>query len=183
MSVKRMIEEHYRERRDNLVKIFANRAGGDYNAEDVVQIAFERALRYKSSFRPDVQEFGAWFNTIINNSLRDFKMDERRMGMGGAKDVVFGGRCELEEGTTLSTELDGMSRDTIALIKKDIESKDMPVRQALFLYLFRQYKPREIAKVLDMSNGSIRQAVMRFKAEVSAKYGEKSDGAILESFY
>lgn len=158
----KLIENHYRENFGKLVKIFANRAGGAYNSEDVVQEAFERAIRYQNSFDPERQEFGGWFNGIINNSLREFKIAERRLGMG----------VEYNEDMDDVIPLMEWEEDLIENVKEDIAKKPEAVRQALYLYIFQQYKPREIAQIVDMSNAYIRTSVKEFKQEMRKKYGE-----------
>jgi len=157
-----IIEQHYIENFDKLVKRYANRAGSVWNAEDVVQDSFDRAMRYSDSFSPERQEFGAWFNMILNNALRDFKRDDRLLGMS----VEYSE--ELDEVEPL-LEWEGYLLESI---NDDINAKSVQVRQALYLYIFKQYKPREIEQVVDMSNAYIRTSVKEFKQEMRAKYGD-----------
>lgn len=159
--MKKMIEEFYLRERRRLVKVVSNRAGGVENAEDVVQTAFERALRYRRSFDPNHKEFEGWFVTILNNALRDFKADERLLGMS----VEY--KEELDERIEL-TDIEG---DLAEAILMEIEKKSFPVRQALFLYFVKQYTPREIVQILDMTNGYVRISVHDFKKELRKKYG------------
>jgi RNA polymerase sigma-70 factor (ECF subfamily) len=157
-----LINKFYMSERRRLVKIVANRAGSKENAEDVVQTAFERALRYRRSFDPTQKVFEAWFVTILNNALRDFKADERLLGMG----VEY--KEELDERIEL-TDIEG---DLAEAILAEIEKKPFPVRQALFLYFVKQYAPREVVQILDMTNGYVRVAVHEFKKELREKYGD-----------
>jgi RNA polymerase sigma factor (sigma-70 family) len=156
------IEEYYKEHRRRLVQVVNKRAGGVENAEDVVQIAFERALKYKNSFNPNHSDFEGWLVSILNNSLRAYKADERLMGMS----VEY--KEELDERIE-ATELEG---NLAKVILKEIEAKPFPMRQALYLYFIKQYAPREIVQVLDMTNGYIRFSVHEFKKELREKYGD-----------
>ena len=166
----KQIEQHYEENFDKLVKRFSHRAGGIQNAEDVVQEAFCLALRYKDSFNPDNvygeaghrTEFGGWFNGILNNSLKLFKKKERLLGMS----------VEYSEDMDELIPLMDWEENMIEAIKKDIARKPEQVRQALWLYIFKQYKPREICQVVDMSNTYVRTSVKEFKQQMRAKYGE-----------
>jgi len=56
-------------RRGRLFKKAYNRLRSVQDAEDAVQDAFEKALRYGHTFNPQ-WEFGEWFNTILGNSIR-----------------------------------------------------------------------------------------------------------------
>jgi len=158
----KLIEQHYIENAHRLVTLLSNRAGGIPNAEDVVQESYTRALRYRKSFNPDEQELGAWFNKIMNNALRNAQQAERRLGMS----------VEYTEDMDEIIDLLEWEEDMVSNIKKDVASKNTVVRQVLQLYLFNQYKPREIAQVLDMSNAYVRTIAKEFKIELRAKYGE-----------
>lgn len=61
-------EKYYHDNFNNFVKKYCRRCGSIYDAEDVVQDAFERALIYLVSCK-DVNK---WFNTILKNSYRDY---------------------------------------------------------------------------------------------------------------
>lgn len=162
----KQIEQHYVENFDKFVKIYTNRAGSVWNAEDIVQDAFDLAMRYQSSFDPSRQSLGGWFNGILNNSLRLFKKKERLLGMSVeySEDIEDSlddnlADCELED-------------NLLKAILLDIEKKPEVLRQALYLYMFKQYKPREIAQIVDMSNTYIRTTVKEFKQEMRKKYGD-----------
>lgn len=157
----KLLEKFYRENRFRLVKIMSNRAGSVSNAEDVVQDAFERALKYSNSFQPEKQKLGAWFNTILNNALRDFKVNERRMGMSVEYD-------ERKDEGDFVLELE---EDILESVKKDIAEKSYPLSRALYLYFFCQYKPRDIVQVLPISNTYVRTGVKEFKQQMSSGYG------------
>ena len=155
------IEQHYIDNRRMLVKVMTNRAGSVENAEDVVQEAFARALRYRNSFSVYKHDLRAWINGILNNTLHDFKIGERRMGMS----------TEYREDMDEPCPLMDWEDDMIEAAKADIECKPVLVRQALHLYFFKGYKPREIAQVVEMSNGYIRTSVKEFKQQCRKKYG------------
>lgn len=162
MNTLDLITEKYDKDFDMLVKIYNNRAGGVHNAEDVVQDAFERAIRYRGSFSPHVQEFGAWFNTIANNSLKSFKRKEKLLGMA----------VDLDEDEELGESMLEWEDQMLDMVKWELNKKPDNTRQALYLYFFKQYKPREIEQVIDMSNGYIRLAIFEFKKLLTEKYGE-----------
>jgi RNA polymerase sigma factor (sigma-70 family) len=158
----KLIEKHYREHSKKLVQVLSNRAGGIHNAEDVVQESYCRALKYRRSFDPNTQEFGAWFNSIMNNALRCAKRDERRLGMS----------VEYTEDMDETVDLLEWEEDLVESIKRDVATKNETIRQVLHLYLFCQYKPREISQVLDISKAYVRTIAKDFKKELRAKYGE-----------
>lgn len=68
------IEDYYVANYDKLVKKFSRRCGSVYDAEDVVQSSFERALRYASSCKGSMDK---WFSGILNNCFKDYQRTSR----------------------------------------------------------------------------------------------------------
>lgn len=158
----KVITEFYLKNSRELHKRVSNRAGGPYNAEDVVQEAFARALKYWDSFDPNRHQLGAWFNTILNNALKDFKKEELIYGMCVEFDE------ELDSGVRMSTT----NKDMLRKIEQLIESKRSSTRDLLDLYYLKGYKVRDIVQALDVNSQAVRTAVLRFKVEVKEKFGE-----------
>ena len=144
-----------------MVKVFTRRAGGEAQAKDVVQSGYETALRYSNSFSRDDQKLGGWINTIVNNAYRKFAQQERLKGMSVEYDEELGdGVCDPDFDSPMYKKLE-----------REINKIKFPLRQVLYLYFFKQYKPREIETVLDLSNSYIRQSICVFKKRISDKYG------------
>ena len=70
----KQIENHYKENYGRILKRMTFRAGGIHQAEDIVQEAYCRALKYYSELK--VEEFDRWFSMILNNAYNDYKRDE-----------------------------------------------------------------------------------------------------------
>lgn len=155
------IEQFYRRTYQEHIKKVSNRVGGVYNAEDVVQEAFARALKYWDSFDPTHKTIGSWFNTILNNAAKDFSKEERMLGMCLEFDE------EVYDGVAMSQTSHHMLRKLEKLINK----KTGHTRELLYLYYLKGYKPREIQEVLGLNNMAIRIAVLRFKKEALSKMG------------
>lgn len=150
------LTKFFLENQRELHKRVSSRAGGMYNAEDVVQEAFARALKYWDSFNPDHHKLGAWFNTILNNSLKDFKREELQYGM-----------ClELDEGIASEEAKQALSDVRIDAVEALIESKHGIVRDVLRLVFCRGYKPSEVIQVLNVNSKFVYNVVDRFKQEV-----------------
>lgn len=156
------VEAFYRENYDELCKRVYHRSGGIHNSEDVVQEAFARALQYWDSFNPHLKELGAWFNTILNNSLRDHMKAERMMGCSVEYDEF------LDEPYNPTEE----EQELYKVVVRKLEEKEQPYRDVLYLYFIRDYKPKEIARVVELTNANIRKIVERFKVECRDYLGE-----------
>ena len=158
------LEVYYQENYQGFVKKVKRRAGSVENAEDVVQEAFARALKYIGSFKEGKQNFDAWFNTILNNSLRTFMRNEKLYGMN----------MELDEEKLDGVEFMGVYRHAKNDIRKMIESH--PQKEILSLFYISGYSSREISELVDSPLGTIFTTITRFQKEVKEKYGEGVDG-------
>ncbi|MEL7423474.1 MAG: RNA polymerase sigma factor [Bacteroidota bacterium] len=157
-----LLTNFYEEERGTLVKKLSRRAGSPENAEDVVQEAFTRALKYVDSYDKAKREFGAWFNTILNNALRDFKRDEKNYGMSME---AAGGEEEVEE-----PRLD--VRQERREVRDLIFQKGEVQQEILRLYYILNYTPKDIQAVTEHPRGTILSTITRFQQEVMEKYGE-----------
>jgi RNA polymerase sigma factor (sigma-70 family) len=153
------IEAFYKENFNRLIKRVGHRAGTHWAAEDVVQEAFVRALKYWDTYDPANKEIGAWFNTILNNALRDYTRDERRYGM-----------CEeFEDEKHNDLALSPEALGAAAKIRELIAAKGQPTKSILTMYYLQGYKPKEIVEVLDVEVKTVRQYVWRFRDELKEK--------------
>lgn len=157
----KVLEEFYKERRDDLVRRLGYGAGTQWNAEDVLQEAFVRALTYWDTFDPNQKELGAWFSTILKNSLRDFKRDEWLFGMGE----------EFDEEQYDPQEMNIKEEELIRKIYELVDGKIEPHQEVLLLYFEKHYSPRDIAMISPYKVKTIKQVILRFKAEVKERYG------------
>lgn len=155
-----VLERYYKEERENLLRRLNFGAGTPENAEDVLQEAFVRALVYWDTFDPENKTLGAWFSTILKNSLRDFKRDEWLFGMGEEFDEEL---YDPQEMTLPETEL-------IRQIYDMVDEKNDAQQEVLLLYFEKHYGLMDIHKITGVSYHTVHSIVKRFKVEVKEKY-------------
>ena len=155
-----LIEQHYKDNYKQQVKTMLRRAGSWQNAEDIVQESYARAFQFCKSYDKE-RPFEGWFVTILNNTLKQYKSDERRLGMA----------VEYDEDYDSVWDFDEEASDILDRIKADIAAQPQPYRDVYTLYFLNQYAPREIVQVVDITNNAVRSAVKRFKKVLEAKYG------------
>lgn len=155
------IESFYKANFDRFVKRMKNRAGNLHAAEDIVQEAFARALRYQDSYDPTFP-FEGWFNRILNNSLKNYKNMEK------------GHSCEeFDEEELDGTDCRMMNQNLWKCVQEEIAQYDDEHYEILSLYFEHQYQPRDICKVVDMKYKTVETFLQRFKNMIKDKYGEK----------
>ena len=152
------IEKHYKENFQHLCKRMSFRAGSKENGEDVIQEAYLRALKYQRSF--DGTNFNRWFNTILNNSLREYKNNEKGYSTP-----------ESEENEEESVQCAFYPSKVMAEIYGMVEGRPAPQSDILMLYFHQEYTARDISKILPYSYSQVHQTIQRFRNELKDIYG------------
>jgi RNA polymerase sigma-70 factor (ECF subfamily) len=161
-SVTDQIMELYEEY-PKFCKRVQGRVGGTVNAEDVVQEAFSRALRYKESYR-DGTSIGGWFNRILINAVSDFNRIERLNGLSDGH--------EEEEGTDLMDNLQFRTQ-LVGKVLGHLDEYDDETREVIEAYYVYGWLPREIAEFSALTPGNIRVIIHRFKEAMRQRYGQE----------
>jgi RNA polymerase sigma-70 factor (ECF subfamily) len=156
--VNKVLEDHFKANYGRLMKRMRFRAGTDWDAEDVIQEAYCRALKYFKTY--DGEHLDQWFSTILNNTFRDYKRNER-----GFSTISF------EE-----EELDGVACSSVPdrvmfEIKQRIEGKPPEQREVLHRYFLESYTVREISEITGYALEAAFKLVKRFKTnELEGRY-------------
>lgn len=156
MSIQ-IIEDHYRNHRGKLLKRMMFRAATPEDAEDIVQEAYTRALRYFNSYNGEI--FERWLNTIANNCLKEM----RTVQMGHAADEFIE---EEADGTSCPSYPNHVMREVFELI-----DTKAPVQQdVLNLYFKYEYSAIDISRVTEYSYAQCHKIIQRFKIELEHLY-------------
>lgn len=151
-----VIEQHYIDNFTKLVKRYSWRAGTIQAAEDVVQEAYYRALRYNRSFNGE--DFNRWFSTILNNCLREHKNAEK--GYSPVEVEVE------EEGYECPAYLRHVMKDVFTLI----DTKSEVQQEVLSLYFKQEYTAKNISEITKYTYAQTHQIIQRFKQELKELY-------------
>jgi len=153
-----MIDKHYRENKNRYMKRLTFRAGTEWDAEDILHDAYERALKYAPSFNGD--DFGAWFNTIVNNALRDH--------MNASKGYFVSIDDIDEEAIPCPHYTDRVLEEVYEIIK----SKPTVQREVLTLHIKQDYAAIDVSRITDYSYTNCRQIIHQFRKEMKQRYGK-----------
>lgn len=151
------IETHYKENRLKLVKRMTWRAGTPEDAEDIVQEAYARALKYREAF--DGDHFDKWFNTILNNCLRESKNIEN----GHAAEQFDE---EAAEGLACPHYSNHVMKEVFELI----DTKSLVQQEILGLFFKQEYTAIDISRITEYSYANCHQIINRFKNELRDLY-------------
>lgn len=155
----KQIEEHFRKNQQVLSKRIKYRTGTIESAEDVVQEAYYRALKYQGAFIEGAN-VEHWFSRILSNALKDFMKAEREYA--GMEDI------DDEEGEPIENENipDSIKRE----IRFAISQLPDHHREVIELYYIYGYELRQIVQIVDMKYQTINQTIQRFKNSLKEKY-------------
>ncbi len=153
------IENHYNENRQRLVKKMTFRSGSHEAAEDIIQTAYERAIRYRRSC--DEPRFNQWFAMLLNNALRDYKNQEMGHSVWDVDDE------EAED-----TSCPHYSERIMAEIYDLIDTKSEVQMEVLGLHFKQGYSAIDISHITDHSYAKSHQIIQRFRNELKELYSE-----------
>jgi RNA polymerase sigma factor (sigma-70 family) len=151
-----LLEALFIERGQGYHKRAAARCGGAYNADDVVQEAFTRALQYFPSYRGGGLE--NWFNGILLNAIKDFQRELRLEGMTNEIDETD------VKPTPLINNMDVLRDCGLTLAKAEAPR----TKEVLTLHFKNGYTATEISSLLDMPESSVSMSIFRFKKKYLA---------------
>lgn len=153
MYIDELIEEHYRLNFDKLVKRSTYRVPNKspHIAEECVQEAYLRAIKYINAFNPDLDTFEKWFEGILRNAINDCRTIEKDRGV--TKELTD----DLVEEVASKKD-----KAQYVLVMKYI-NEDSKNRTILTLFFLLGYKTKDIAEYTNISHTYIRQIIFRFR--------------------
>jgi RNA polymerase sigma factor (sigma-70 family) len=149
------IEEFYVSERNNLVNRIKSSGFQEADAEDIVQEATLRALKYKDSFSPEKQDLGAWFNTILVNTSRDY-FNANRTGSFRFIEEMYE-----DTGKTLSEQYE--DEEMLSSIKAKINELNEEHSTIVYSHLILGYTLKEIRRLFGINEGNSRVIIHRFR--------------------
>lgn len=145
-----------------LIEIAAAVIGVRSDAEDVVQEAFIKAYRGRSSFRGDASP-GTWLRRIVLNEALDFRRrafgrdGKRRPGGPGSS----GGRPDEQPGRGPAPETQASEVERADAVRRAIDALPEEQRTVVLLREMEGLGYREIAELLGLPLGTVESRVLR----------------------
>lgn len=158
------IEALYNEKRKQYISMMSNILHGDRSAaEDVVQEAFTRSLRFWDSFDEEKGKLQTWFNRILFNSLRDVQREMR--GQPPPHEADFSVYDVFTNGNISDNPefLDFISESIV-------QTENQKHRRILQLFFQLGYTSTEISQIEEnVSTSNVTTVVDRFRRQLSEK--------------
>jgi RNA polymerase sigma factor (sigma-70 family) len=153
------IEEHYLLNRRMLVKRLSFKTGSIQDAEDVVQEAYCRALKYITSFNKE-QSFENWFSRILRNSIKEWEREKFNNPPTES----------LEEEALPPIPDSNIQKRLLKSVEESIEEeKNEYIKEILKLYYIQGFKLAEIVQITNGNYTAVNNMVHRFKRGIKCK--------------
>ena len=142
---------------------FTNR---DNEAQDLTQEVFLRVFKTLGSFRAGEGSFTVWLTRLTRNLLVDHY---RRTKNERVTDAIEDRLGVLEETTQQSSRTDGMlaGREAGELLQAALQKLSPELREAVILRDLEELEYREIARVLEVPEGTVKSRLNRGRAELA----------------
>ena len=159
---------------EDLVKTYTKRVygicyrftGRDNEAQDLTQEVFLRVFRSLSSFRAGEGSFTVWLTRLTRNLLVD---NYRRNRQERVTDAIEDKLPMLEGKTEQYSRTDALlaGREASELLQAGLKKLSPELREAVILRDLQEMEYREIARVLDVPEGTVKSRLNRGRAELA----------------
>jgi RNA polymerase sigma-70 factor, ECF subfamily len=140
--------------------------GRENEAQDLTQDVFLRVFKTLGSFRAGEGSFTVWLTRLTRNLLIDHY---RRTKLERATDSIEEQLPLLEERTALHSRTEGMlaGREASEFLQIALQKLSPELREAVILRDLEELEYREIAKVLNVPEGTVKSRLNRGRAELA----------------
>lgn len=159
---------------EDLVKVHTRRVysicyrftGSDSEAQDLAQEVFLRVFRSLKSFRSGEGSFQVWLTRLTRNLLIDHY---RRTKLDRLSDSIEDQMPVLEEKTAMSARADGMlaGREASEMLQAALQKLSPELRETVILRDLEEMEYREIARILNVPEGTVKSRLNRGRAELA----------------
>lgn len=135
-------------------------------AQDLTQEVFLRIFRTLGSFRSGEGSFTIWLTRLTRNLLVDHY---RRTKKERVTDAIEDKLAVLEEKTAQHARTDGMlaGREAAELLQAALQKLSPELREAVILRDLNEMEYREIARALNVPEGTVKSRLNRGRAELA----------------
>jgi RNA polymerase sigma-70 factor, ECF subfamily len=159
---------------EDLVKVHTRRVyaicyrftGSDQEAQDLTQEVFLRVFRTLKSFRAGEGSFMVWLSRVSRNLLIDHY---RRTRLDRASESLDDQLAVLEEKTAMSARTDGLlaGREASEVLQAALQKLSPELRETVILRDLEELEYREISKILNVPEGTVKSRLNRGRAELA----------------
>ncbi len=160
MNKLQLLEEHFKESRDTMVKQ-ASRKVGEFWGEDCVQEAYTRCMRYVDNLPDDKKVLSSYVYKVMRNVIKDYLSDSIS-SVGVEEDMLESGE--------LNDEWE--AKGVLGEIKKDILSLNSPRKEIIYCALIQGDKYELISQINKVNVQTVKDTVKYYRKQLEERYGD-----------
>lgn len=140
--------------------------GNDGHAQDLTQEVFLRIFKNLKSFRAGEGSLNTWLTRLTRNLLIDHY---RRTKSDRVTDSIEDQLPGLEEAQSVFTRADGLlaGREAGELLQEGLKRLSPELREAVILRDIEEMEYREIARILNVPEGTVKSRLNRGRSELA----------------
>lgn len=152
------LTKFYKDNHKRQVKIISSVMRFNKNlAEDIVQEAYLRAVKYEAAYDVNKASYKTWFNRIMFNVLREMQ-DKHKI------------TDELNENSAIVVDLS--YEDSLYILKEIRRLKNKSHQEVLMLFYKLGYTTKEISQITSFTQTNITTILKRFRERLIEKDGD-----------
>jgi len=124
-------------------------------SEDLVQVVFERILKYRHTYT-NSGSFATWIFQIARNLHSDHHRNSNN-----EKELKSSIDWDQLEGNSFKSNEGQLEKEELKLLQQALDQLDSVKKQTLVLSRFEGFKYREIADIMDCSESAVKVRVFR----------------------
>lgn len=160
MNKLQLLEEHFKESRDTMVKQ-ASRKVGEFWGEDCVQEAYTRCMRYVDNLPEDKKVLNSYVYKVMRNVIKDYLSDSIS-SVGVEEDMLESGELNDE------WEAKGVLKE----IKRDILRLKSPRKEIIYCALIQGDRYELISSINKVNVQTVKDMVKYYRKQLEEKYGD-----------
>ena len=155
----RLLYERYKR---PLLAYFYNNLGRKARSEDLVQMVFERVIRYRKNYH-GTGSFRSWLFSIARNALKDEWKRQQRSPLTAIRPEENG---RLDDGPNAEQKL--IQEQRMDLLQKAINRLPAEKRELLSMIKLQGKKYKEVAALYGMNESTLKVQLFRIVKELKA---------------
>lgn len=129
------------------------------DAQDVVQEACLRALRYQEKLRPETSR--SWFLTIVRHAFYDWCRRNRPEELAAESDALL---ASIADAHAVSPERAAMRKDESRMLRAALAELPVSYREVLILREMEELSYKEISRIVGVPVGTVMSRLARARA-------------------
>ena len=163
---KSAIEQIYLYTRNSVINKAYHETNNMDDAEDILQTCYLTVIEKIGDLK-EPESFEKWFNTLVNNKIKDFKKKKSPVLLDGSESNILNSEPETNDAYIPHKALE--RKDNADTVRELVNELDDKKRQSIEMHYFEDKSIAEIANELDISENTVKSRLHSGRNEINKK--------------